>query len=149
LVKRQEEGTAEDGCKSKGELIVAQRKITEEKIREIREVSSGWGKIIARRVFGASGPDASIDFQTMEQIAAAAAAGLTEGVLGTLLEQQANTLAAEHPCPDCGRLCRVETEPRTLSGPHTQIPYQEPKCHCPSCRRDFFPPPDRSAAGQP
>jgi hypothetical protein len=128
---------------------MAQRKLSEEKIREIREQAAQWGKIIVRRAFGDAGPDAHVDFQTMEQIAAAAAQGLTEGTLSALLEQQAATLAPERPCPHCGRLCSVHSEPRTLIGPHSQVPYNEPFCHCPSCRRDFFPPPDCSASGQP
>lgn len=36
----------------------------------------------------------------MEQVAAA---GLTEGTLATLPEQQARLLGTEQPCPDCGR----------------------------------------------
>jgi hypothetical protein len=120
---------------------MAPRQISPQQLQEIREFAATWGKIISRRAFGDAGPDASVDFQTMEQVAAAAAAGLTEGTLSLLLEQQAHTLAPQHPCPACGCLCPVTHAQRTLTVPHLQVGYDEPLCHCPSCRRDFFPPP--------
>jgi hypothetical protein len=118
---------------------MAKRKPSEQQLAEIRALAAEWGKIVARRI----GPEGagSLDFAAMEQIAAAAAAGLTEGTLGILLDQHAATLGAEHPCPDCGRACAVKHEDRTLTVKGgTQIPLQEPICHCPDCRRDFFPP---------
>jgi hypothetical protein len=60
-----------------------------------------------------SGTD--LDFRALEQIAAAAARGLTEGTLATLLEQQTQALPAEQPCPDCGRLGPVGSEARPLT----------------------------------
>jgi hypothetical protein len=30
-----------------------------------------------------------------------------------------------------------------------QITLHEPLCHCPDCRRDFFPPQGRPVSGQP
>lgn len=44
-------------------------------------------------------------------------------------------------CPDCGRICDVEPdlEPLILQGRRGEIEYSEPRCHCRSCRRDFFP----------
>ncbi len=46
-----------------------------------------------------------------------------------------------HACPDCGKECRVEPdlEPIILQGIRGEIEYQEPRCHCSRCRRDFFP----------
>jgi hypothetical protein len=85
----------------------------------------------------------------LEQVAAAAAQGLTEGTLTTLLGQQARALPAEQPCPECGRLCPVGSEPRPLTVKGGQLTLDEPVCHCPDCRRDFFPPAALSAPGQP
>lgn len=44
-------------------------------------------------------------------------------------------------CPECGRRCAVEQdhEPLILQGRRGEIEYSEPRCHCRSCRRDFFP----------
>ena len=118
---------------------MAKGKPSQQQLAEIRKFAAQWGKIVARRIGPESGP---LDFAAMEQIAAAAAAGLTEGTLGVLLDQQAQALPAEHPCPDCGRACPVnhQQRPLTVKG-GAQIPLSEPVCHCPDCRRDFFPPP--------
>jgi hypothetical protein len=82
-------------------------------------------------------------------VARAAAAGLTEGTLATLLGQQARALPTEQPCPECGRLCPVGSEQRPLTVKGGQLTLDEPVCHCPACRRDFFPPAARPAPGQP
>ncbi len=124
-------------------------KISPKKLQEIREFAAQWGKIVARRAFGESGPGLDVDFQAMEEIAAAAAAGLTEGTFTTLLEQQTQALGPEEPCPDCEQLCPVEREDRPLDVQGGQLTYHEPICHCLVCRRDFFPPPARATAGQP
>ena len=74
---------------------MARSNIPPQKLQEIREFAAQWGKIVARRAFGESGPGLEVDFQAMEEVAAAAAAGLTEGTFTTLLEQQAQ--AAQPP----------------------------------------------------
>jgi hypothetical protein len=123
---------------------MAQSKLSEQKLQEIRELAAGWGKIVARRAFGEEGSASAaepLDFAAMEQLAAAAAAGLTEGTLGVLLERQAQALAPRQPCPDCGRLCDVAHEDRPLAVKGgASVNLHEPVCHCPDCRRDFFPP---------
>jgi hypothetical protein len=113
-----------------------------EDIRKLRELAAEWGKIIARRAFGPQGPGLDVSLTVMEQLALEVSRGLVEGTVQTLLQQQAQTLGAEHPCPDCQRLCPVqsETRPLYLKGGH-QLQQDEPVCHCPDCRRDFFPPP--------
>jgi hypothetical protein len=123
---------------------MAKGKPSEQQLAEIRELAAEWGKIVARRIGPESG---SFDFAAMEQIAAAAAAGLTEGTLGVLVDQQAQSLGAFPPCPDCGRLCAVDHEDRLLTVKGgVQVPLHEPVCHCPDCRRDFFPPKARSGS---
>lgn len=119
---------------------MARRSFTPEQIHELRCFAAQWGKIVARRVFGEDGPGLDVDFATMEQIALAAATGVTEGTLQTLLEQQAETLGQQQPCPDCGRPCALHREERTLQVQGTPLQQSEPVCHCPDCRRDFFPP---------
>lgn len=119
---------------------MARHDFTPEEIRELRGLAAQWGKIVARRAFGDEGPGLEVDFATMEQIALAAATGLTEGTLQTLLEQQAHALGEQQPCPDCGRLCPLQREERTLQVQGTSLQQSEPVCHCPDCRRDFFPP---------
>ena len=119
---------------------MASRQLNPDKIQEIRAGAAQWGKIIARRAFGDDGPGLEIDLDAMEQIAQAAAAGLNEGTLQTLLEQQAHALGAQQPCPDGGRPCAVRREQRPLHVEGARLRQSEPVCHCPDCRRDFFPP---------
>jgi hypothetical protein len=119
---------------------MSRRELPAELLQEIRHLAAGWGKIVARRAFGDDGPGLDTDFEAMEQIAQAAAGGVTEGTLATLLEQQAQILGEQVPCPDCGTPCAVVREPRTLQVPGGTVTQDEPVGHCPACRRDFFPP---------
>jgi hypothetical protein len=126
---------------------MGQRKLSEEKLREIRELAAGWGKIVARRVEGDNISETGLDLQAMEQIAQAATAGLTEGVFEALLQRQTQSLGTEQPCPDCGRPCPVGSEDRPLFVKGGKINFHEPVCYCSACRRDFFPPEGLSASG--
>lgn len=119
---------------------MARRELPSQLLQEIRDLAQAWGKIVARRAFGDDGPGLDTDFHTMEQIAQAAASGLAEGALATLLEQQAQALGPQLPCPECGTLCAISREPRTLQRPGGSVTPNEPVGHCPACRRDFFPP---------
>jgi hypothetical protein len=119
---------------------MACRAFTPAELQELRHLAAQWGKIVARRAFGDGGPGLDVDLDAMEQIARAAATGLTEGTLQTLLEQQAQALGGQRPCPECGRPCVVRREGRPLHVQGAQLQQSEPVCHCPDCRRDFFPP---------
>jgi hypothetical protein len=125
------------------------RQFSPQDLREIRELAARWGQIVARHAFGADGPGTEVDLTAMEQVARAAAAGLTEGTLATLLEQQARALGAEQPCPGCGRPCPVRRAERTLACRDGTLTQSEPACHCPDCRRDFFPPAAAAARRRP
>jgi hypothetical protein len=119
---------------------MARRSFTPEQLQEIQRFAAQWGKIIARRAFGDDGPGLDVDLQAMEQLAHAAAAGLTEGTLQTLLEKQATALGEQQPCPHCGRPCVLGRQERLLHAQGAQLQQSEPLGHCPDCRRDFFPP---------
>jgi hypothetical protein len=125
------------------------RKLSPQDLQEIRQLAARWGQIVARHAFGDAGPGTDVDLDAMEQVAAAAAAGLTEGTLTTLMEQQAQGLGAEQPCPDCGRLCAVRRAQRPLTVRAGPLTHSEPICHCPDCRRDFFPPTAAAAHRRP
>lgn len=128
---------------------MSHRQPSAQRLQEIREFAAQWGKIVARRAFGEAGPGTVVDLSVMEQVAAAAAAGITAGTLTHLIQQQANLLGEEQPCPDCSKLCPVERKSRPLAVEGAQLDYDEPCCHCPDCRRDFFPPTDPAPPGQP
>ena len=105
----------------------------------VEQMAQGWGKIVARRIHEQVGPDLDLDADEIEQMAASAARAVAKGTIEDLLERKASLLGAEQPCPSCKRLCPVQREPREIDFWGGSIAYAEPKCHCPTCRRDFFP----------
>jgi hypothetical protein len=121
------------------------RALSSQRLQQIQTLAAQWGKIVARQVDSTT----ALDFQAMEQIASAAASGLIEGTLATLLGQQTQTVGAQQPCPECGVLCPVTLEDHPLEVQGAVLIWHEPVCHCPACRRDFFPPTDCSTPGQP
>jgi hypothetical protein len=121
-------------------------RFTTEELDRLRALAAEWGKIVSRRAFGDDGPGLDVDFRTFEQIATAAAQGLTEGTLQLLLQQQADKLPADQPCPACGRLCPTRPHSRPLTAQGAEIHQAERLAHCPDCRRDFFPPADHPGA---
>jgi hypothetical protein len=123
--------------------------LTPEQLQNLRDLAAQWGKIVARRAFGDAGPGLDVDLLALEQVADAAARGLLEGTLAALLHQQAQALPSAQPCPACGRLCPVGHEPRPLHCRDGTLTYQEPRGHCPDCRRDFFPSATGLAPGRP
>ena len=146
-IQREEKSVSVAPRNYKAGLAMSQSKLSEQKMQEIRELAAGWGKVIARRAFGDCDGAPDIDLDDMEQAASLAASALAEGTLEALLEQQARPLAGQQPCPDCGSLCPVGSEDRPLTAKGARITLREPVCHCPACRRDFFPPPGASGAG--
>jgi hypothetical protein len=105
----------------------------------IAPVARGWGKVVARRVEEEVGPDLDLDADEIEQIARGAACAVAKGAIEGLLEKKAALLGAEQPCPTCQRLCPVTRRPRIIRFWGGDVAYAEPTCHCPACRRDFFP----------
>ena len=121
-------------------------RFTPEDLDQLRTLAAQWGKIVSRRAFGDDGPGLDVDFRTFEQIATAAAQGLTEGTLQLLLQQQADKLPPEQPCPACGQLCLTQPHTRPLTAKGAEVQQAERIAHCPDCRRDFFPPADLAGA---
>jgi hypothetical protein len=125
-------------------------KASPEFLRGLRELAVRWGKIAAERASDEVGANQRMDFSDMEQFAAVVAAGLSEGMMTTLLDKEAKTLANDEPCPKCGTCSRVNYHDRPLTLETGQVlPLHEPICHCPKCHRDFFPPPDIASPGRP
>jgi hypothetical protein len=118
---------------------MATSKLSDKDLAEIHALAKQWGKIVVRRAFGEKGPGLDVDLDAMEQVAAAAAAGLSQGALEEATHKQAQQLPAEHPCPGCGRLCPSKPQPRPIVVTGGHFLHSEPACHCPACRRDFFP----------
>jgi hypothetical protein len=126
---------------------MATPRFTTEELQELHDLAARWAQIVSKRAFGEDGPGLDVDFRTFEQIATAAAQGLTEGTLQLLLQQQADKLPDEQPCPECGRLCPTKPHTRPLTAQGAEIQQVERIAHCPDCRRDFFPPADAPGTG--
>lgn len=109
----------------------------------VERLAEGWGKVVARRVHDEVGPELDLDADDIEQVAVTAARAVARGTIADLLERKAALLGPEQPCPTCQRPCDVRRQPRAVDFWGGEVTYAEPVCHCPACRRDFFP----SAAG--
>jgi hypothetical protein len=101
----------------------------------------------------AAGPPLTIGLRSAEtfadieqltlRIGRAMACHLTEQAL----DQQADEMPDQTPCPTCGRHCRVTRHNRQLVTVAGVVSYHEPASHCESCRRDFFSGTDEAASG--
>ena len=128
---------------------MAKGKLTQEDLDVIYQMARKWGKNISRQAFGDDGPGLDVDLTSMEDVAVAAMRGLAAGTLETTTDQQAKQLGTHQPCPDCGRPCLVQHEPRSVTARGGPFEHTEPKCHCPGCRRDFFPSASAAETGRP
>ena len=117
-----------------------------EDLSELREMAYGWGKIVTKRAFGDEGPGLDLDFDEIESLAVDIGQAVIQGTIEEVLMIQSQRLGAQQPCPQCGRLAPVDKAPRTIAVRGSTIDYDEPVCHCPACRRDFFPSPPEFAA---
>ena len=118
---------------------MATRKFTSEELQAITRLAKQWGKIVVRRGFGDQGPGLDVDLAQMEEVAFAAAQGLTAGVLEEATSSQGEKLGEHRPCPKCHELCQVLLEERPIHAKGGAFQLCEPKCYCRTCRRDFFP----------
>ena len=113
---------------------------------ELRDLVYGWGKIVTRRAFGEAGPGLDLDFDSIESLAVDMAQTLTRGTIEEILRSQFQLLGDQQPCPQCSRLVRLRKNPGPWRFVVGTIDYEEPICHCPACRRDFFPSASQSPA---
>ena len=126
---------------------MASRKLSPEELQAVSRLAKQWGKIVVKHAFGEQGPGLDVDFAQMEEVAAAAARGLSEGALEVATAQQGDLLGEKQPCPQCGKLCTVGHAERPLRVKGGQVALREPKGYCPTCRRDFFPSASRVETG--
>ena len=107
----------------------------------LRDLAYGWGKIVSRRAYGDEGPGLDIDFDSIESMAVDVGQAVIRGAVEEALKTQLKLLGDHQPCPECARACPAVTTSRTIQVRGGPITYDEPVCHCPACRRDFFPSP--------
>ena len=82
---------------------MAAREFSPQDLQKIHDLAHQWGKIVVRHAFGDEGPGLEVDLAAMEEVAVAAARGLTAGALEQATAQQARRLGEALPCPRCGQ----------------------------------------------
>lgn len=131
--------------------------LKDERVRELTALAQRYGGILADEAYGPEGPGLDVDLTTMEDLAVRMQRALLQGMCEQLTRKQAGHLPHTVPCPGCGRECEVEpprppdcgekeegsTRPMQTRGGAFEL--AEPRCHCRSCRRSFFPSADRAA----
>ena len=125
--------------KFKEEHIMPFTKAQLEDSSDLRDMAYGWGKIVSRRAYGEEGPGLDIDFESIETMAVDIGQAVVRGAIEEALKTQLKLLGDHQPCPACSQDCPVITTTRTIQVRGGTIKYDEPVCHCPACRRDFFP----------
>ena len=85
---------------------------------------------------GTSGP---VHFSQIEAAAHAVGCALSTGIQERAVREAAADIPQKLPCPDCGVLCKVKFDRRTIHSGDGPVIVLEPECHCRRCRRDFFP----------
>ena len=113
---------------------------------DLRDMAYGWGKVVSRRAYGDDGPGLDIDFDSIESLALDIGQAVIQGAIEETLKTQLKLLGDHQACPGCARACPVKIASRTIQVRGGPIEYDEPVCHCPACRRDFFPSPPEFAA---
>jgi hypothetical protein len=118
---------------------MAARKLTDQDIEVVLHLAKDWGRRLVDQAFGPDQPGLDTKFCTIEDFAWNAARSLNAGVIEEMLRRHAAGLPGPQPCPACGQLCKPATESRTIEARGGPAETTEPVCHCPTCRRDFFP----------
>ena len=99
----------------------------------------GVAKNLADKLYGPSGPPLGTSFVELEEVAVQLGQAITRELLNRSLARQAES-TAETVCPTCrSESTAREPEPRTLTTRAGPVDWEEPRRHCPRCRRSFFP----------
>jgi hypothetical protein len=111
----------------------------------------GVAKNLADKLYGPSGPPPGTTFAELEEVAVQLGQAISREILNRSLARQAES-TTETVCPTCrGASTAGEPEPRTLTTRAGEVDWNEPRRHCPKCRRSFFPsvagPRDRPVGG--
>ena len=85
---------------------------------------------------GTRGP---VHFSQIEAAAHAIGCVLSSGIQERVVREAVADIPPKLPCPDCGALCKVKFDRRTIHSTDGPVVVLEPECHCRRCRRDFFP----------
>jgi hypothetical protein len=85
---------------------------------------------------GTRGP---VHFSRIEAAAHAVGCALSNGIQERVVREAVADIPPKLPCPQCGQLCKVKFDRRTIHSIDGPVVVLEPEGHCRRCRRDFFP----------
>ena len=80
-----------------------------------------------------------VRFHDLESAGHALGRVVAQAATERLAIARAERLWEAQPCPTCGCSCAPVHRDRLLETIDGPIDMREPVCHCPACRRDFFP----------
>jgi hypothetical protein len=106
----------------------------EAKFRELVE-------LLSRQGFGESGPPLETTFAEIEKFGHQTGRMLARALDAHLTARHALHFTGVEPCPTCHEpgLSHERSHALPLQTSDGEVVLHEPACHCPSCRRDFFP----------
>lgn len=114
----------------------SKRAVSPQVAQKLRELAS----LIAQEEYGEEGrPPLETTFAEIEEIGHQAGQ-----LLAGVIDQQFTATHAEYftepqTCPQCGGLQDASSRERKLITRDGPVVLSEVACHCPECRRDFFP----------
>lgn len=105
-----------------------------EKFEDCVAAMAAWG-------FGPDGPPIETSFAEIEEFGHEVGKMLARALDERLTHQHAAHFQEAAACPGCEATCPVAEDPNTRDVQTTDgdVPLHEPLCHCPACKRDFFP----------
>lgn len=104
-----------------------------EKLREL-------AALIAQERYGEEGcPPLETTFAEIEELGHQAGQLLAGVIDQQLMAAHGKYFVTSQACPECGRLCDPSPDERELVTRDGAVALPESACHCPDCRRDFFP----------
>ena len=95
--------------------------------------------LVEERIAGDEIDIDSMKFAQMELLGHGHGKELASRVQQGLATRQAERMPAVFHCPTCDRECPTETKPKTIHALDGEVELAEVCCHCPKCRRSFFP----------
>ena len=84
-------------------------------------------------------PKEGVRFHALEAAGHALGRAVAQATTERLAFRCAERLTGPQPCPTCGHACPLIHQDRPLETIDGPLLLHEPVCHCPACRRDFFP----------
>lgn len=81
----------------------------------------------------------SMRYAQMEALGHGLGKELSRQVQQRLAERQGRRMPESFACPGCGRQCRAETKPKSLTSLDGEVELSETRCFCKRCRKSFFP----------